>query len=139
MAQDMDARQITLNYEGGSLEMSIGNAKSIFGDDFDGLDPGPELTNVSVKSHSRTRVIGGGSTSVSAYTYDYLAWPTSQCSNASAGTVILMAWDGSDGEFTARVTGRLSSAASFFATNSKKTLVFRSERGTEYGPFAQTV
>ena len=139
MATELDARQITLNYDFGSVEMSIGNAKSIFGVDFAGLDPGPVTTNVSVKSHSRTRVIGGGSTTVSGYTYSYLQWPTSQASNAAAGTVILITWDGSGGPFTGRVTGSMADAASFFAANTKKTLAFRTQRGTEYGPFAPVV
>lgn len=139
MADDMDARQITLNYDRGSVEMSIGNAKSIFGEDFAGLDPGPVVTDVSVKSHSRTRVIGGPSTTVSGYTYSYLQWPTSQASNAAAGTVILMTWDGSGGPFTGRVSGSMADAASFFAANTKKTLAFRTQRGTEFGPFAPTI
>ena len=136
MSDDMDARQITLNYVGGSLEMSIGNAKDIFGADFDQLDPGPELKSVSVKSHSRTRVIGGPSKAISGYTYEFMSWPTSQASNAAAGTVILMTWEGSEGAFTGRVSGKMASAASFFATYTKKTIAFRTQRGTEYGPFA---
>ena len=136
MSDDMDARQITLRYTGGSIEMSIGNAKSIFGEDFEQLDPGPEEVSVSVKSHSRTRVIGEGSTTVSGFTYSYLQWPTSEASNASGGTVIYMTWDGSDGPFTARVSGRMASAASFFATYTTKILAFRTQRGTKYGPFA---
>ena len=138
MSTDMDARQITLNYEQGSIEMSIGNAKSIFGETFDQLDPGPTPVSVSVKSHTRTPVIGGPTKSISAYSYEYLQWPTSQASNAAAGEVILMTWDGSGGPFTARVTGPLSSAATFFATYTIKTLAFRSQRGTKYGPFANT-
>ena len=136
MAQDLDARQITLNYEGGSVEMAVGNAKSIFGDDFDGLDPGPTDTSVSVKSHTRVRVIGQPSTSIGSYNYTYKQWPTSQASNAAAGTVILMNWDGSGGAFTGRVSGSMANAASFFAANTKKVLTFRTERGTQYGPFA---
>ena len=116
--------------------MSIGNAKDIFGADFDQLDPGPVETTVSVKSHSRTRIIGQPSKTVAGYTYTYLQWPTSDASNAAAGTVILMTWEGSNGPFTARVSGRMASAASFFATYTKKTLTFRTQRGTEYGPFA---
>ena len=136
MSSDMDARQITLNYTGGSMEMSIGNAKDIFGADFDQLDPGPVETTVSVKKHDRTRVIGGPTKSIEPYSYTYMQWPTSDASNAAAGTPILMTWEGSEGAFTARVSGRIASAASFFATYTKKTLAFRTQRGTEYGPFA---
>ena len=136
MSQDMDARQITLNYDGGSVEMSVGNAKDIFGADFSGLDPGSKEVTVSVKSQSRVRVIGQPSKTVAGYTYKYEQWPTSQASNAGAGTVILMTWEGSDGPFTGRVSGSMADAATFFAANVKKTLAFRTQRGTEYGPFA---
>ena len=139
MAEDLDARQITLNYEGGSVEMAIGNAKDIFGDDFSGLDPGPLIVQVAVKEHDRTRVIGGPTKKVEGYTYTYQQWPTSQASNAAAGDVILMSWEGSGGAFTGRVRGSMALAASFFASNTKKVLRFRTERGTEYGPFARTL
>ena len=137
MAEDLDARLIRLNYEDGSVEMATGNAKDIFGEDFDGLDPGPKSVSVSVKSHSRTRVIGGDKTSVGSYNYTYKQWPTSSASNAAAGTVILMTWQGSNGAFTARVSGSMSDAANFFKEKTKKVLSFRTERGTEYGPFAK--
>ena len=136
MSDDMDARQITLNYDGGSVEMAVGNAKDIFGPDFSGLDPGSKEVTVSVKSHSRTRVIGQPAKTVAGYSYTYQQWPTSTASNAAAGTVILMTWEGSDGPFTGRVSGSMADAATFFAANVKKTLAFRTQRGTEYGPFA---
>ena len=136
MANDMDAKEITLRYDGGSVSMSRGNAKSIFGEDFKGLNPGPEPKEVSVKAHVRVNTIGGESTPVSAYTYQFLSWPRSTASNASAGTPIYMEWDGSEGEFTGRVTGSMAKACSFFNDNSRKVLGFRTQRGTEYGPFA---
>ncbi len=136
MADEADAKNVTLNYENGSIEMAIGNAKSIFGADFAGLTPTPEEESVTVKSHSRTRVIGGDATTVSGYTYEYKKWPTSQAGNGASGRLILMSWTGSDGDFSARVTGSFANAASYFDTNTTKTIVFRSERGTEYGPFS---
>ena len=139
MSQDMDARQITLNYEGGSLTMSVGNAKSIFGDTFSGLDPGPEQQSVSVKSHSRVRVIGQPAKTVAGYTYEYQQWPTSTSSNAAAGTVILMDWQDSNGSFTARVSGSMAAAASFFQGNAVQIVQFRTQRGTKYGPFAKSL
>ena len=133
---DADAREITLNYGSGSISMAIGNAKDIFGEDFVGFNGLPVDTTVSVKSHSRTRVIGGPSTPISSYTYTYQQWPTSTASNAQAGMVILMEWDGSGGPFTGRVMGSMADAATYFAANVQKTLRFRTQRGTKYGPFA---
>ena len=135
MADDMDARQIILNYEGGSIEMSVGNAKSIFGDDFADLNPDPVETTVSVKSHSRTRVIGGDSKTISAYNYTYDVFPTSIAGNGSSGKIIYMTWTGSDGAWTARVSGSMAKASKYFKDNVTKTLKFRTQRGSKYGPF----
>lgn len=136
MADEADARNVTLNYENGSIEMAVGNAKSIFGSDFAGLTPEPETASVTVKGHSRTRVIGDDSSSVSGYTYEYTKWPTSQAGNSASGRLILMNWTGSDGNFSARVTGSFADAGTYFSENTTKTIAFRSERGTKYGPFA---
>lgn len=133
---DVDSKNITLNYEGGSITMSRGNAKDIFGEEFEGIEGSPVDTEVSVKSHSRTRVIGGSSTPISAYTYTYKQWPTSLANNAAAGTVILMEWEGSEGAFTARVAGSMADCATYLQANTSKVLAFRTQRGTKYGPFA---
>ena len=59
MASDPDAQSVTINYPGGSLRMALGNAKSLFGENNPNLSPDGEQNTVSVKSHTRTRVIGG--------------------------------------------------------------------------------
>ena len=51
--------------------MPLGNLKDIFGDDFDGLDPDPEDTKVTVSQQTRVRVIGGESKTILPYTYTY--------------------------------------------------------------------
>ena len=53
MAKDPDAMNMTLNYEGGSLTMPLGNLKDIFGDDFDDLNPPGKTVNVSVSQQTR--------------------------------------------------------------------------------------
>mgnify|MGYP003146765914 FL=1 len=135
MSEDMKAKEITLKYEGGSVTMSRGNAEDIFGKDSDILCLKPESKTVSVKGHTRVPTIGGDSTSVSAYSYTFESWPRGTASNAAAGTVILMEWDGSDGDFTGRVSGPMWRAAKFFDANTTKILGFRTERGSTYGPF----
>lgn len=135
MADDPKARQFTVNYVGGSLTMAVGTLESLFGEDAEILNPVPETIQVGVKTHPRVRVIGGPSTTVEGYNYEQIQWPTSQASNAAAGDVVLMAWEGSDGDWTGRVTGALSAFGIFLAANSTKTVIFRSERGTKYGPF----
>jgi hypothetical protein len=132
---DPDAKDLTLNYPGGSLTMPLGALKDLLGDTFEGLTPVPETKSVSVKSHSRTRVIGSPSTTVSGFSYEFTQWPTSQANNAAAGEVVLLSWDGSDGPWTGRVSGSLSALGIFLVANSTKPVAFRSQRGTKYGPF----
>ena len=132
---DPDARDLTLNYPGGSLTMALGALKDLLGDTFAGLTPVPETKQVTVKSHSRVRVIGQPSTSVTGFSYEFTQWPTSQANNAASGEVVLLTWDGSDGPWTGRVTGAFSALGVFLVANSTKPVAFRSERGTKYGPF----
>ena len=116
--------------------MTIGNAKSLFGEDSNLLVAEGESISTAVSAHSRTRVIGGGTTSVSAHTRDYVQWPTSQANNAAAGKLILMTWDGSDGTWSGRVSGSMSALGTFLNTSAANPVVFRTARGTKYGPFA---
>ena len=135
MADDPKARSLTVNFTGGSLTMPVGTLESLFGVDAEILTPIPETETVTVKSHSRVRVIGSPASNVTGYSYQNIQWPTSQANNAAAGEAVLLAWEGSEGDWTGRVTGALSAFGVFLSANSTKTVVFRSERGTKYGPF----
>jgi len=135
MSVDPDAREISINYAGGSLVMTIGNAKSLFGDDSELLRPEGKTESVSVSGHSRTRVIGGASTNVAAYTYTYTQWPVGSSSLAAGGEAISMAWEGSDGYWIARMKGSASDLGTFLNTTSPKPVTFKTQRGTPYGPF----
>lgn len=137
MTVDYDARFITLNYTGGSLTMALGNAKSLFGADFDQITGQGVETTVSVASHQRVRVIGQPPTTVSAHQYTYTQWPTSEAGGARGGKVVLLDWEGSDGEWTGRVSGSMAALGTFLNTNTSKVVVFRTQSGTKYGPFNQ--
>ena len=138
MTVDSDARQLTVNYTGGSLTMSIGNLKSLLGDDYDDLATEPTDVNTSVSSHSRVRVIGGSSTTVSAHSRTYKGWPTSQANGAAAGKKVLMQWAGVDGVWVGRVTGSMADFGVWLQANTSKVVTFRTSRGTKYGPFNDT-
>jgi len=139
MASDPDGKDLTVNYPGGALTMTVGAWKALFGVDTPILVPIPETKTVTVKSHSRVRVIGQPASNVTGFSYDFTQWPTSQANNAAAGDVILMSWEGSDGQWTGRITGAMSDLATFLSNNSIKPVQFRSERGTKYGPFQLAV
>jgi len=137
MAQDFDAANVTINYVGGSISMPIGNAKNLFGEDgYVLLRPQGETVTISVKAHARTRVIGGPSTNVSANTYTYNKWPRSNKSNSAGGQEIVMAWEGSEGNWVARMTGSASDLGTFLNSASPKPVTF-STSGSNYGPFVR--
>ena len=139
MAQDIDAQDITINYEGGSITMPIGNAKSLFGDDYKDIVGNPETVTTAVRSHQRVRVIGNAATTVSAHNRTIQQWPTSQANNAASGKAIMIQWEGSEGSWTARVSGAFADLGTYLRTAAPKVVTFRSERGTKYGPFVKTV
>ena len=66
MANDPDAKSTAISFEGGTVVMTFGMIKSLFVDTNEFIDPPGEDVSVSVKSHTRTRVIGGASTPVAA-------------------------------------------------------------------------
>ena len=137
MTQDTDAMSVTINYDGGSITLPIGNAKNLFGDDgYELLRPTGEDVTVSKKSHSRTRVIGGASTNVNATTYTYKKWPRSRKSNSAGGEEIVMRWEGSEGSWTARMTGAAYDLGTFLNTTAPKPVTF-STPGSNYGPFVK--
>lgn len=135
MAVDPEARKITVNYDGGSIYMTIGALKSLLGPNYDNLVSQPRDVTVEVDGHPRTRIIGGPSVQVAGHTYTYKQWPTSESGTADGGSVVLVSWSGSDGEWTARVTGSFADFGTFLQTNAQAPSFFRSQRGTKYGPF----
>lgn len=139
MATDVDAQNITINYTGGSITMPIGNAKSLFGADYDDIVGKPDTITSAVKSHARVRVIGSPSSTVSAHNRTYQQWPTSQANNAASGKQIMIQWDGSAGSWVARVTGAFADLGTYLRTAAPKVVTFRSSRGTKYGPFVKEI
>ena len=111
MAVDLDAGEVTINYNGGSLTMVVGNAKHLFGEGNPLVSGEPVVKTVSVKQHTRTRVIGGPSKSIGVYSYTYNQWPSSGHGQAAGGTPITMKWEGSQGSWQARRFRRISPCA----------------------------
>lgn len=132
---DLDARQVALNYDGGSVTMTLGNAKDLFGEDSNIFGADGQPMTVSVIGHDRTRVIGGGSKTISPFTRNYIQWPTSDRSPAAGGEPVMMSWTGSEGEWQARVSGPLWKFGTFLQSFSPKTVFFHAKGGKQYGPF----
>jgi len=132
---DPDAREFTLNYEGGSLTMVLGNAKDLFGEDNEAIGSAGEPVSSTVTGHSRVRKIGKGATQIAAHTRDFIQWPSNGRSNAAGGTPIVMSWTGSDGEWQARCSGPLWKLGTFLQSTSPKSVWFHALGGRGYGPF----
>ena len=115
--------------------MTTGALQSLFGAALEQLTSTAEDVSVSVTGHSRTRVIGGDVTAVSGHSYTYKQWPTSESGQAAGGAVVYMAWPGSEGSWTARVTGSFSDLGTFLQNQTPTGVTFVSQRGTKYGPF----
>ena len=135
MAVDPKARDVRIPFTGGSCEMTRGLAEVLFGADFGVLEATPVATNVSVRSHSRVRVIGGASTTIGSYNYTFQKYPTMQNSLAAGGEPVLVTLN--DGtSWTVRVSGPLNEFATFLKDETIQTgIFFTSQKGTVYGPF----
>ena len=135
MATDPDARQTTINYEGGSLTMTVGNAKSLFGEDSNLYGAAGEPVTHSVIGHPRVRIIGTPATQIEPFNREFIQWPTNDRSPAAGGTPVMMTWTGSEGEWQARVSGPLWKLGTFLQSNSPKSVWFHAKGGKGYGPF----
>jgi len=136
MALDPKARKVALNFPGGSLTATRGLLEATFGADLTGAGGTSVNSTVSVSGHSRTRVIGGSSTNVASSSYVRKKFPTNVNGGAAGGEAIALLVGGR------YWTGRLSGSHQAFATFLKgasffnnHTLFWRSEKGTQYGPF----
>ena len=139
MANDPEAKKVSINFDGGTVVMTYGMAKSLFADTTEYQTPTAEDVSVSVKGHNRTRVIGGAATPVAAFNYTYKSWPRLSGGTASGGEAIQLRWETSDGWWTARLHGSAAAFGTFLAANSPLGVSFKTERGTKYGPFVSTM
>lgn len=135
MAQDLDARETTINYDGGSLTMTVGNLKDLYGEDTNVFGADGQPASVSVKKHPRVRIIGQPPKDVEAHVRNYIQWPTNDRSPAAGGTPVFMSWTGSEGEWGARVSGPLWKLGTFLQSTCPKSVWFHAKGGKGYGPF----
>ncbi len=136
MASDPKARKLSIGFPSGSLTASRGLLEALFGENLVNNEQYGEST-VSVKGHSRTRVIGGATTSVAATTYTRKKYPTGQNGGAAGGEPIQF-FVGGDW-WTVRLSGSHQDLNSWLQTSpgaSTSAVIWRSEKGTSYGPFA---
>ena len=115
--------------------MTIGNATSLFGENSNIYGADGEPVTRSVKGHSRTRIIGQPPKNIEAFTYEMIQWPVNDRSPAAGGEQIMMYWTGSEGKWSARVSGSLWKLGTFLQNFSPKSVWFHTMGGNGYGPF----
>ena len=118
----------------GSMTARIGLFAAIFKDGADiaaGCDGA--LTNTSVKGHTRTRVIGKGSTQISGYSYVATVFPRKNVSLGKGGAEYRILIDGKWWKF--RVAGRQQDFHSFLCQSKANLLTdvyYKTQSGASY-------
>jgi hypothetical protein len=135
MATDLLSRQVTFNYAEGAATMTRGLADRIFGLEWRIGSGNPTNKSVTVKSHSRKRIIGQPAKNVAGYSFTLKRYPTMDAQQAAGGQAVLIQLSDGD-EWTVRVSGPMSAFCAWFAGKITATNVtVRSQKGTKYGPF----
>lgn len=132
MAVDPKARKFSLTYDGGYFMATVGLLEAIYGPNFEDKVGAGQAKSVTVKSHSRQRVIGGPSKSISGYTYNYIDYPHRSKGSAAGGQAIQVVLNGES--WTARLGGSVQDFKAFLSGAGKPgtNFSFFTERGTEY-------
>lgn len=132
MGFDPKARKFTLSWEGGYMTTTVGLLEALYGNDFmDKVGAGKAAT-ITVKGHSRTRVIGGPSKTVAQYQYAVIKYPRLVNGGASGGQEMLIEYGGD--WWTARLGGSVQDFKAWLAGPGKptKTFQFKTQLGGVY-------
>ena len=132
VAFDPKARKFSLSWDGGYLSTTAGLLEALYGKDFmNKVGAGPART-ITVKSHSRQRVIGGASKTVSGYSYGMVKYPRRVSGGASGGQEIKIEYGGD--WWTARLGGSVQDFKQFLSGTGKPSNAFQfvTEKGGLY-------
>ena len=139
MAIDLKARRISVNFPGGSLTGPYGLIEAVFGQLVAESGGNAEPTQVQRGAYSIQRVIGGPTTSVAGSTYTLKKYPKAVNGGAAGGEAIKVLHNGD--WWTLRLSGSHQDFNAWCenAVNAGGIgFLWKSERGTSYGPFGQT-
>jgi hypothetical protein len=123
MGMDPKARKFTLSWEGGYLTATAGLLEALYGQDFmDKVGSGKART-VTVKSHSRRRVIGGPSTTVGQHQYNVIDYPRRINGGSAGGQAIKIEYGGD--WWTARLGGSVQDFKAYLSGVGKPSTTFQ--------------
>jgi len=137
MALDPNAKNVSIGFPGGNLTGSIALMKAIFGEKLVDNVQYSEA-NVSVKAHTRVRVIGGAATQVGATNYVRKKFPKGQRGGALAGEVVQFLVSGD--WWSVRLVGSHQDLNSWLETRpgmGAEPIIWRGTTNEPYGPFLQ--
>jgi hypothetical protein len=136
VARDPLAVRSSINFPGGSITAPQGTLQAIFGTETPTLQFN-ETKTVQRDQHPRVRVIGGPTTQVRATSYVTSAVPYRNSNSVGGGEPVKFLVNGE--WWTVRLSGTHQDLNNFL-TNAEwangENAYWRSERNTEYGPFA---
>jgi hypothetical protein len=136
MAADDKARKFSLTWDGGYLTATRGLLEALYGPDFMKTVGAGKAKTISVKGHSRVRVIGQPAKTIGAYSYAEIDYPRKMKGGAAGGQQIAInygnAW------WSARLGGSIQDFKAFLAGTGKPVtpFTFASEKGGEYSSAA---
>lgn len=132
MAVDPKARRFSLTWNGGYLTATVGLLEMLYGQDFAEKVGAGQAKNISVKGHSRRRMIGGPSKTVGAYAYNVIDYPRRVNGGAAGGQPIRIEYDGD--WWSARLGGSVQDFKAFLGGNGKplRAFQFLTEKGGLY-------
>lgn len=131
-ARDPDARKFSVSWDGGYLTATVGLMKALYGDDWEQKVGAGAAQTISVKAHTRQRVIGGPSKSVAGHTYSIIKYPRKVRGGAAGGQPIRILIGGSF--WTARLGGSVQDFKAFLSGTGSPAAAFTfvTEKGGEY-------
>ena len=132
MATDPKARKFSLTWDGGYLTTTVGLLEALYGTDFMKAVGAGSAKTISVKSHTRTRVIGGASRTIASHDYNLIKYPRTLSGGAAGGQEIKIIYDG--GKWTARLGGSVQDFKAFLSGTGKpdNAFTFLTEKGGLY-------
>lgn len=132
MAVDKDARKFSVSWDGGNLTATVGLFKALYGEKWEEKVGAGKAKTITVKGHSRTRVIGGPASAVAGHSYSVISYPRKMRGGASGGQPIRILLGGSF--WTARLGGSVQDFKAFLSGVGAPLTVFTfiTEKGGEY-------
>jgi hypothetical protein len=132
MAVDPKARKFSLTWDGGYLTATVGLLEALYGKDFAEKVGAGARKDISVKGHSRVRVIGQPAKTIASYNYSVIDYPRRVSGGAAGGQPIRIEYNGK--WWSARLGGSVQDFKAFLSGTGSPLSAFQfmTEKGGLY-------